>query len=109
MISVIIARKADGAWNIETWLMSCRVLGRGVEQAALNELADHVLHAGGSKLIGIYRPTDRNQMVADHYKKLGFASLGTQADGSSTWALDLSAYAPADVPIKVLRTGTFPT
>jgi predicted enzyme involved in methoxymalonyl-ACP biosynthesis len=50
--------------------MSCRVLGRGVEQALLNEIVTDVLNAGGESIVGIFRPTDRNEMVREHYASL---------------------------------------
>lgn len=76
LISVVLAR-ADTAWAqdellIDTWLMSCRVLGRQVEEAVLDVLIKRATAAGWAALIGEYRPTDRNGMVAEHYAALGF-------------------------------------
>lgn len=105
MISVIIARKNDAVWTVDSWLMSCRVLGRGVEQAVLNELAGRILQLGGKELIGVYRPSGRNGMVADHYRKLGFIQTETAPDSGSVWSLELSSYQPKDVPISIKRTG----
>jgi predicted enzyme involved in methoxymalonyl-ACP biosynthesis len=67
--------------------MSCRVLGRRVEQAVLAEIVLRARAAGITTLEGIYRPTDRNEMVRDHYAKLGFVRLDDGTDGSSRWAL----------------------
>ncbi|WP_342710226.1 HAD-IIIC family phosphatase [Bradyrhizobium sp. B124] len=106
MISVIIARADGVGWTVDTWLMSCRVLGRGVEQAVLNELVARVQQSGGKELIGIYRPSGRNDMVADHYRKLGFAQVETKPDGSSVWSLELINYQPKDVPMAIKRAGT---
>src|SRR5271163_248916 len=76
MISVIICRPAqDGIWEIDTWLMSCRVLGRKVEHMVLSEILQHARRAGIYKLAGTYRPTERNQLVLDHYAKLGFSKV----------------------------------
>ena len=52
MISVLICRDAGEAWEIDTWLMSCRVLGRGVEDAVLAELVRQGASAGKKALIG---------------------------------------------------------
>nr|WP_019363857.1 HAD-IIIC family phosphatase [Pseudomonas luteola] len=76
LISVVLAC-ADTAWAqdellIDTWLMSCRVLGRQVEEAVLDVLIKRATAAGWAALIGEYRPTDRNGMVAEHYAALGF-------------------------------------
>jgi len=76
LISVVLARAdatvADDELLIDSWLMSCRVLGRQVEEAVLDVLAKAASAAGYSALIGEYRPTERNSMVAEHYPRLGF-------------------------------------
>lgn len=104
MISVIIGRpSADGALEIDTWLMSCRVLGRRVEQMVLRELLAQARARGATRLTGRYIPTPRNGMVKDHYEKLGFTKAG--AEGEETlWSLDV-AYEVAAPPMRVVRIG----
>ena len=102
MISVIIARAAGEAeWEIDTWLMSCRVLGRKVEQMVLRELVLNAREQGVRRLIGVYRPTEKNAMVKDHYAKLGFTELG---EGGSHWVFDTATDIPA-APMTVIRVG----
>src|SRR6185369_9482696 len=60
MICVIICRRSGRDWHIDTWLMSCRVLGRRVEEATLQEILLQARRAGIEALIGTYRPTERN-------------------------------------------------
>lgn len=104
MISVIICRAQGNAWEIDTWLMSCRVLGRKVEQAVLAELVEAGRNAGAERLLGRYLPTEKNQMVADHYDKLGFTLLERKADGSTLWELRLdSAHVPTGLPMTIRR------
>lgn len=105
MISVVVARQLpeESDWEIDTWLMSCRVLGRGVERAVLTELVDTVRHRGGRRLIGVYHPTAKNEMVAEHYKKLGFAHQNMEPNGNTTWTLDVVDYVAASLPIRVVR------
>jgi len=76
---------------IETWLMSCRVLGRQVEPAALEVLAAEAHRQGAKSLIGEYRPTPRNGLVADHYSKLGFTPCPSPSDTAegSFWRYDI--------------------
>ena len=96
MISVIICRRAAAAaWEVDTWLMSCRVLGRKVEQAVLAELVAAARGCGIDRLVGVYRPTSRNQLVEDHYAKLGFVRQPDGAEGATIWTLDV---ATADIP-----------
>lgn len=104
MISIVVARPVrESDWEIDSWLMSCRVLGRGVERAVLTELVDAVRHRGGLRLIGVYLPTDRNEMVSDHYEKLGFEHQNTEPNGNTTWTLDVAGYVAASLPIRVVR------
>jgi FkbH-like protein len=105
MISVIIARPKAGepdAIEIDTWLMSCRVLGRQVETAALNLMAEHARARGYTRLIGIFIPTEKNEMVRDHYLKLGFEKLQEEPpEGGAIYELRLPAYTPLDHFISV--------
>lgn len=103
IISIIVAlpgREADAEWIIDTWLMSCRVLGRGVEQAALQVLVEQARKAGAKRLVGQFRPTAKNGMVAAHYEKLGF-SLRSQDESGSDWVLELEQFKPGDVPMQI--------
>lgn len=100
MISVIICKKESKLWEIDVWLMSCRVLGRRVEEAALLDIANHAKKAGAIKLIGVYSPTARNTIVKDHYRKLGF----TKAEGDGViekWELDLTKYKAPQLPLSI--------
>ena len=89
---------ADAAWRedellIDTWLMSCRVLGRQVEAAALEVLAKEAARRGKFALIGEYRPTQRNALVADHYEKLGFSAVAAPAravPGAMFWRYEIA-------------------
>jgi FkbH-like protein len=88
MIGVVVARPRDAeTLEIDTWLMSCRVLGRRVEHAVLREIVLQARARGVSKLIGVYLPTAKNAMVAEHYAKLGFALVARAESGASTWEL----------------------
>ncbi len=103
MISVVICRWTDsGVGEIDTWLMSCRVLGRRVEDAVLRELLRHAKHKGVSKLRGTYVPTSRNRLVEQHYAKLGFTHVAQQTDGTTIWELDV-ACASVDPPPMIVK------
>lgn len=90
MISVVVCRMRGDTWEIDTWLMSCRVLGRGVEEAALQDIIRNARAAGARKLVGNYIPSERNIIVREHYQKLGFTRTLTTHNGEETWALDIS-------------------
>jgi FkbH-like protein len=98
MISVVICKKGQDSWTIDTWLMSCRVLGRKVEEAVLQDLVHNAKAAGVSKLVGHYYPTSRNIIVKDHYKTLGFNKV--RDDGTcETWEIITQTYEDKFVPM----------
>ncbi|WP_426106537.1 HAD-IIIC family phosphatase [Massilia sp. TSP1-1-2] len=100
MIGIVICSCQGNDWNIDTWLMSCRVLNRRVEHAVLDTLAGLAQARGGQRLIGIYARTERNQMVSEHYQRLGF-TLADSNETGSRWALELAAYQPLQPPIEI--------
>lgn len=103
IIGVIIATVAsEFTWHIDTWLMSCRVLGRRIEEAMLAELVGIARERGVERLTASFIPTAKNGMVAQHYDSLGFSLLSEQEDGSKAYELELSNYGAADLPLKTL-------
>ena len=103
MIAIVIAKPSQsaGELTIDTWLMSCRVLGRQVEHATLNLLVDEARRRGYRAVIGEFRPTEKNGLVRDHYAKLGFQEDGTGDAGGSFWRLPLENYVPLQTHIKI--------
>ena len=84
------------AIEIDTWLMSCRVLGRHVEEAILAAIAEEARARGAGELIGRYIPTPKNAMVRNHYEKLGFLRIEcAAAGGDELWRLPLGQSAVA--------------
>lgn len=104
IISVVIADKSAEAWEIDTWLMSCRVLGRRVEEAVLAHLAVAARADGASALIGRYIPSPKNKMVAQHYEKLGFTLVETLPDETKVYRLELSDFVAPELPMRVEDT-----
>jgi len=88
---------------IETWLMSCRVLGRGMEQATLNLVAAEAARLGATRLIGEYRPTTKNGMVREHYARLGFAPVVEWEGGRTRWSLPLAGFMPLPSAIRTVE------
>jgi FkbH-like protein len=103
MISVIVADRGAERWEIDTWLMSCRVLGRRVEEAVLAELVQAARAAGASELIGRFIPSEKNMMVAKHYEKLGFEKIAETEDGGTVWRLALEGVADKVLPMRIVR------
>lgn len=106
IIAIIIGQFEDGAsdLHIDTWLMSCRVLGRQVEQATLNIVAAEARRLGATRILGTFRPSPKNAMVKDHYSNLGFLPLCSDDDGRSHWMLDLDSFVPADTLMRIVNS-----
>ena len=98
MISVVICINNIEYWEIDTWLMSCRVLGRKVELAVLQDIVCKAKQDGAKKLVGRYIPTERNTIVKDHYKKLGFKKISASSR-EEIWELDLLGYKFLNLPM----------
>jgi len=106
MISVVICRPGEvGEWMIDSWLMSCRVLGRKVEDMVLREILEHARRASIRRLLGVYKPTERNELVMDHYAKLGFTKLSEESTGLTRWEFQVDGSGPKDAPMKVISQG----
>ena len=100
LVGVIIIKVSDDRrrWTIDSLMMSCRVLGRGVEAALIGGLADDARAEGAVEFVGSYLPTAKNAICKSFLPDQGF----TQA-GEGEWRLDL-ANAPA-IPAHIERRG----
>jgi FkbH-like protein len=104
IIAIIVGRlQPDQDLHIDTWLMSCRVLGRQVEPTTLNLIAQEAVRLGARRLVGDYIPTKKNAMVKNHYARLGFTVMETTEAGDNRSLLDLAAFAPAETFIHVVE------
>ena len=76
LIGVIFCRAADeDAWEVDTWLMSCRVLGRQMEKFMFDRLVEAAQAAGIRRITGVFRPTAKNVLVRDLYDQFGFQRI----------------------------------
>ncbi len=83
------------ALRVDTWLMSCRVIGRTVEEFMFNTLLARARELGYGRILGEYIPTAKNAPVRDLYDRLGFARQTEAPDGSVAYTLDVAAARPA--------------
>lgn len=87
VIGVLIAQVAETQWSVDTWLLSCRVIGREVELFMLRDLIQCARAAGAECVIARYIATAKNGLVANLLPKLGFA----EAAGHGTFTLNVAA------------------
>ncbi|MCI5060503.1 MAG: HAD-IIIC family phosphatase [Alphaproteobacteria bacterium] len=84
LVGVVILEKADEKiWNIDSLMMSCRVLGRGAETSMLFMTGQVAAAKGAQTLCGTYIPTPKNKLVENLYKDHNFKS---ENDG---WEIDI--------------------
>lgn len=100
LVSVVIGEVCDDILNIDLWIMSCRVLKRGMEYAMLDSLVKLAKNNGINKIVGKYIPTKKNGMVANLYGDFGFV-MQSNDDGISIWEMQLDEYVRKDFCISV--------
>ena len=103
VVSVISGQILNNELHMRLWLMSCRVLKRGMEDAMLDTLVNDAVNKGIDSIIGYYFPTPKNGMVKDFYCRMGFEKIAEDAAGNTTWKLDLKAYQPKNPAIEIHR------
>lgn len=101
MISVVVFNKGPQEWTCDTWLMSCRVLGRRVEEATLAIVADAARREGAAHLTGEFIPSAKNRIVAEHFQKMGFTKRPEESNGTTYWQLNLTEYVCPEFPMKL--------
>ncbi len=75
LISAVIMEKREKELFVNTYLMSCRVLKRGMEEFIINTMVKTAAENGFERVVGEYLPTPKNAMVKDIYEKLGFTRV----------------------------------
>jgi len=95
LVGVVILEKREDRVFIDTWLMSCRVLKRGMEEFMLNRIVEIAAENGFSVIEGEYLPTAKNSMVCDLYESFGFRHYE-----KNKYLLDGKNYVPRETQIR---------
>jgi FkbH-like protein len=109
LIAVVIARVDGNCLTIDTFLMSCRVIGRGLEELIRDELTERATRRNCTELLGCYIPTSRNELVADLFPRLGFTQRDRRDDGSTTWVCPVTSVLGNRSHIQIDRSGLLRT
>jgi FkbH-like protein len=105
LVALMIAVQRDSMLEIDTWLMSCRVIGRTVERTMFEQLCSYAALRNVKKIRGLYVPTAKNQLVKDLTAQLGFSRSEQLAEGEA-WDYDLAGRGPIKNRfIKIITTG----
>ncbi len=90
IVGVMMARASGSDVEIDTLLLSCRVIGRTVETAMLAHVSEYATQRGAQRIRGRIVPTAKNAPVRDLYERHGFQSDPSDGAGQIPWSLDLS-------------------
>ena len=103
IVTVTAGEQEGETLHLRLWLMSCRVLKRGMEDAMMDIMVANAAARGVKTIRGYYYPTAKNAMVREFYASFGFEKVAETADGSTTWQLDVAAYQPKHPHMKIER------
>ena len=101
IVSVVIGHTKNAVVNIESWIMSCRVLRRNMEYAMMDEFVASCKERGIETIVGWYYPTAKNKMVRNFYSLHGFEKTMEDSEGNTKWELRVSDYTPGNHVIRV--------
>ena len=90
LVATALVRQTPAAWTIDSLLMSCRVIGYGVETALLAALSADARAAAVPALIGEFIATAKNAPARDFYARHGFAPDSEGSDGTERWRWELA-------------------
>ena len=98
IVAVVIAGISRGTSSLvlDTWLMSCRVLGRSIEHATLALVVRAARELGLRRIRAEYVPTGKNEMLRGILPALGFEN-SSETGASTLWELDLESYIQPEV------------
>jgi len=102
LISVVIVRIEGATAIVDTWLMSCRVLKRQMEEEVANEIGRLAILRGCTEVIGHYLPTEKNGMVRDLFPRMGY-TLVEDTPERTTWRLETATFTPHSTHIQIDR------
>ena len=90
IVGVSILKYVGGDCFVDSFLLSCRVIGRGVEDAFLEDCLKTASKRKCRQLFGIYFPTEKNEQVEPFYKDREFIYLG-EKDGGVEYSFSLES------------------
>ena len=103
VVTVVAGEQQGETLHLRLWLMSCRVLKRGMEDAMMNTVVAEAAARGLREVYGYYYPTAKNGMVRDFYAGFGFTKVREDENGDTVWKLDVETYRPKALHMKVKR------
>ena len=103
VVTVVAGQQEGALLHLRLWLMSCRVLKRGMEDAMMDAVVADAAARGVKTICGYYYPTAKNAMVKEFYAEMGFARIKADENGNTVWNLDVAAYTVRHPHMEILR------
>lgn len=103
VVTVVAGQQEGALLHLRLWLMSCRVLKRGIEDAMMDAVVADAAARGVKTICGYYYPTAKNAMVKEFYAEMGFARIKADENGNTVWNLDVAAYTARHPHMEILR------
>lgn len=108
IVGMAVLRDSGAEWVLDSFLLSCRVLGWGIERALIDGVICVAASVGATALRGEYLPTSRNGLAEGFYRDLGFTSVPSDAGGAA-WSLALPVaerFVPEWVQLEIEESGS---
>ncbi len=103
VVTVVAGEQQGDTLYLRLWLMSCRVLKRGMEDAMMDCLVQDAVKRGVKTIVGYYYPTAKNAMVKEFYGGMEYTKTAEDAEGNTTWTLDVQSYSFKQPPMAIER------
>ena len=85
IVSAIIVDTSEEVPVVTDFVMSCRVMGRNLEDAIIEDVEQELFASGWNRLRGIYIPTAKNRPVAQLYPRLGYREISGDDSKENAW------------------------
>lgn len=108
-VGLAIVVSENNRWRIDTFLLSCRVIGRQVEQVLTDRILRDAASQGVAAIEAEYIPTQKNGLVADFWRDMGFSMISeSESDHRTVWRFGLSGFRPKTFPFLHIEESQFP-
>ena len=102
IVAAVIVEYSKEAVIIE-FTMSCRVMGRKIEDAIIKQIETTVKNKGYNNLVGLYKPTEKNKPVENLYTSFGYKIKKTYDNGIREYSYDLNDELKRDIHVDIIR------
>ena len=96
IVGVALLESQKDVWRIDTFLLSCRILGRGVEKAFIGFILDQAKKVQIPAILGEFIPTAKNKPAESFFADTGFILLQTEENAEKVYEYTVTT--PFEMP-----------